>query len=135
MLVAHFDRPKGVRRYPEMSLEKIVEPLSVMLGQPVRFVEDCIGEPVRKALDAASKGDVLLLENVDSAPELARLCDKVVSCIRPPFHVADELLRVTTSAGVAVYRGEGETAAAVLALADGALYEAKKRGRDRFVAV
>ncbi|ANP45562.1 phosphoglycerate kinase [Candidatus Viadribacter manganicus] len=64
MLVAHFDRPKGVRRYPEMSLEKIVEPLSVMLGQPVRFVEDCIGEPVRKALDAASKGDVLLLENV-----------------------------------------------------------------------
>jgi phosphoglycerate kinase len=64
MLVAHFDRPKGVRRYPEMSLEKIAEPLSALLGRPVRFVDDCVGEPVFKALDAADKGDVLLLENV-----------------------------------------------------------------------
>ena len=35
--------------------------------------------------------------------------------------------------GVAVYEGAGQTAAAVLALADGALYQAKKQGRDRFV--
>jgi phosphoglycerate kinase len=63
-LVAHFDRPKGVRRYPEMSLEKLAEPLSALIGQPVRFVEDCIGEPVTRALDAARNGDVLLLENV-----------------------------------------------------------------------
>ena len=76
---------------------------------------------------------VVLLENVDGAVELTRLCDKVVGCIRPPFQVGGEALRVTTSAGVAVYGGVGQTAAAVLALADAALYQAKKQGRDLFV--
>ena len=76
---------------------------------------------------------VALLENVDGAVELARLCEKVVGCIRPPFQVGGEALRVTTSAGVAVYGGAGQAAAAVLALADAALYQAKKQGRDRFV--
>ncbi len=76
---------------------------------------------------------VVLLENVDGAPELARLCEKVVDCIRPPFRLGKEALQVTTSAGVAVYAGTVQSAAAVLALADGALYRAKKQGRDRYV--
>ena len=76
---------------------------------------------------------VVLLENVDGAPELTRLCEKVVNCIRLPFRLDQAVVQVTTSAGVAVYEGAGQTAAAVLALADGALYQAKKQGRDRFV--
>ena len=78
---------------------------------------------------------VVLLENVDGAPELARLCEKLVNCIRLPFRLDQAVVQVTTSAGVAVYEGAGQTAAAVLALADGALYQAKKQGRDRFVIV
>jgi phosphoglycerate kinase len=62
-LLAHFDRPKG-KRVPEMSLQPVATRLAELLGRPVTFVNDCVGEPVRQALDAAQPGDVLLLENV-----------------------------------------------------------------------
>ena len=63
ILIAHFDRPKG-RRVPEMSLRPVVEPLSELLGAPVGFAEDCVGEPATRAVAAMQPGDVLLLENV-----------------------------------------------------------------------
>ena len=76
---------------------------------------------------------VVVLEGVDVVSELGRLAQKVVACIRPPFEVAGSALHVTTSAGVSVYDGVGYNAAELLSLADGALYAAKKQGRDRFV--
>jgi phosphoglycerate kinase len=63
ILLAHFDRPKG-KRVPEMSLKPVVEPLSKLLGAPVAFADDCIGEAAKAAVDAMKPGDVLLLENV-----------------------------------------------------------------------
>jgi phosphoglycerate kinase len=62
ILLAHFDRPKG-KRVPEMSLKPVVEPLAKLLGAPVGFAEDCIGEPAKTAVDAMKPGDVVLLEN------------------------------------------------------------------------
>jgi diguanylate cyclase (GGDEF)-like protein/PAS domain S-box-containing protein len=76
---------------------------------------------------------VVLLDSIDGGSEFGRLAEKIVACIRPPFHVADQALVVTTSAGVAVFEGGRQDAAEVLSLADGALYNAKKQGRDRFV--
>ena len=38
--------------------------LAEMLGRPVAFVDDCIGEKVEKTAGALKPGDVLLLENV-----------------------------------------------------------------------
>ena len=67
ILLAHFDRPKG-KRVPEMSLRPVVEPLSKLLGAPVAFAEDCVGEVAFKAVSAMQDGDVLLLENVRFHP-------------------------------------------------------------------
>ena len=61
VLLAHFGRPKG--RDDKNSLRQVVPALTQALGRPVTFVDDCIGEPVAKALAAARNGDVLLLEN------------------------------------------------------------------------
>ncbi len=61
VLLAHFGRPKG--RDAKDSLRQVVPALAHALGQPVTFVEDCIGEDVAKAIAAAKTGDVLLLEN------------------------------------------------------------------------
>ncbi|MBV8683136.1 MAG: phosphoglycerate kinase [Caulobacteraceae bacterium] len=62
-LLAHFERPKG-KRVPELSLRPVAARLAELLGAPVAFVDDCVGEPVRAAFEAAKPGDVLLLENV-----------------------------------------------------------------------
>jgi phosphoglycerate kinase len=63
VLIAHFDRPKG-KRVPEMSLRPIVAPLEALLGRPLAFAEDCIGEPARQAIAGLQPGGVALLENV-----------------------------------------------------------------------
>ena len=47
-----------------MSLRPVAAKLADMLGRPVAFVDDCIGEKVEKTADALQAGDVLLLENV-----------------------------------------------------------------------
>ncbi|MDZ4318585.1 MAG: phosphoglycerate kinase [Phenylobacterium sp.] len=63
VLLAHFDRPKG-KVTPSMSLEPIVPALSKVIGAPVAFAADCVGEVATAAVDALRPGDVLLLENV-----------------------------------------------------------------------
>jgi len=63
ILAAHLGRPKG-KREPSMSLQPVATLLAQMLGRPVAFVDDCIGEKVAAAVAALKAGDVLLLENV-----------------------------------------------------------------------
>ncbi len=62
-LLAHFDRPKG-KVVPEMSLKPVVQPLSDLLGAPVRFADDCVGDTAKAAVAALDAGGVILLENV-----------------------------------------------------------------------
>jgi phosphoglycerate kinase len=63
VLLAHFDRPKG-KVVPSMSLKPVAEPLAALIGAPVAFADDCIGEPAKAAIAALSPGGVLLLENL-----------------------------------------------------------------------
>src|ERR1035437_6455211 len=63
ILAAHLGRPKG-QREPSMSLRPVAAKLADLLGRPVAFVDDCIGEKVEKTVGALQNGDVLLLENV-----------------------------------------------------------------------
>ena len=76
---------------------------------------------------------VILLEGVADVVELGRLGDKVVACIRSPFEVFGTVLELTTSVGVARCEDRSQAASELLSRADGALYLAKKQGRDRFV--
>jgi len=62
VLLAHFGRPKGEAN-PESSLKQIVDATSKVLGKPVAFAEDCIGEKAAAAIEALPAGGVLLLEN------------------------------------------------------------------------
>jgi phosphoglycerate kinase len=62
-LLAHFDRPKG-KVVPEMSLRPVMQPLSDLLGAPVRFADDCVGDTAKAAVAELDAGGVILLENV-----------------------------------------------------------------------
>ena len=63
ILTAHLGRPKG-QREASMSLRPVAAKLAEMLGRPVGFVDDCIGEKVEQAVAAMKDGELLLLENV-----------------------------------------------------------------------
>ncbi len=62
IVCSHFDRPRG-KRVPEMSLAPIATALGEVLGQRVRFAEDCVGVPAEQAVERMARGDVLVLEN------------------------------------------------------------------------
>src|SRR6516162_9182552 len=63
ILAAHLGRPKG-KREPSMSLRPVAAKLADLLGRPVAFVDDCIGDKAEKTAEALKPGDILLLENV-----------------------------------------------------------------------
>ena len=67
ILISHFDRPKG-RRVASMSLAPIAQPLAALLGWPVVFAADCIGQAAKAVVDALAPGDVVLLENLRFHP-------------------------------------------------------------------
>ncbi|MGE5361107.1 MAG: phosphoglycerate kinase [Bacteroidales bacterium] len=69
VLASHLGRPKG-KPNPEMSLKPVAEHLSTLLGRPVAFASDAVGEPARQAVEqAAAGGHVALLENLRFHPE------------------------------------------------------------------
>ena len=68
ILASHLGRPKG-KANPEYSLEPVAERLSQLLGRPVVFAEDAIGELARRAIEGAGRGGVVLLENLRFHPE------------------------------------------------------------------
>ncbi|BCW96610.1 MAG: phosphoglycerate kinase [Fimbriimonadales bacterium] len=68
ILMSHFGRPKG-QRDPRYSLRPVAERLSALLGRPVQFFEDCIGESVEAGVASLPANAVALLENVRFYPQ------------------------------------------------------------------
>ena len=62
ILLAHFGRPKEGPD-PKFSLRQVVPALAAVLGRPVAFAEDCVGEKAEAAVAAMKDGDMLVLEN------------------------------------------------------------------------
>jgi phosphoglycerate kinase len=63
ILMSHLGRPKDgpVEKY---SLKHVVNNLQKLLGQPVKFAPDCIGEEAKNLALGLKPGEVLLLENL-----------------------------------------------------------------------
>src|SRR5215213_1259670 len=85
ILASHLGRPKGAR-VEKYSLRPVAEHLSSLLGRPVEFADDCVGEQARTKVDTLADGGVVLLENLrfhaeeeknddHFAKQLAELCD------------------------------------------------------------
>ena len=67
ILMSHLGRPKD--KEDKFSLRHIVGTVSKILGKEVKFVDDCIGEKVQKAVADLKPGEVLLLENLRYYPQ------------------------------------------------------------------
>ncbi|MDF2045996.1 phosphoglycerate kinase [Microbacterium sp. Kw_RZR3] len=93
VVCSHLGRPDGAPD-PKYSLEPVAQRLSELLGQPVAFARDTVGESAQDAVAALENGEVAVIENLRFnagetskdeterqafARELARLGDALVS--------------------------------------------------------
>jgi phosphoglycerate kinase len=90
VLASHLGRPKGGPD-PKYSLAPVASKLAEMLGTPVIFATDCVGDDAESKSKSLNDGGVLLLENVRFHPEeekngeafskqLSQLCDGLFVC-------------------------------------------------------
>jgi phosphoglycerate kinase len=88
IVMSHLGRPKG-RPDPAFTLEPVAQQLGQLLGSPVAFTSDCIGERAEKTIAALQPGQFAVLENLrfhegeekndpEFAKELAKLGDLFV---------------------------------------------------------
>jgi phosphoglycerate kinase len=70
ILASHLGRPKG-QTNPKYSLKPVAAKLSELLGRPVAFAPDCVGQAAASVADSAHRagGGVVLLENLRFHPE------------------------------------------------------------------
>ena len=88
VLMSHLGRPDG-KVVDKYSLKPVAQRLQELLGEPVKFLNDCIGDNIKKEIVAA-KEKIILLENLrfhaeeetndpDFAKQLASLADIYVN--------------------------------------------------------
>lgn len=120
ILAAHLGRPDGKREL-SMSLAPVAVQLGKMLGRPVNFVDETVGEKAEAAAAALKDGEILVLENVRFQSEeeandpvfaarLARLADVYVNDAFGAAHRA----HASTSGVARIVRAWGGQAAAGL---------------------
>eukprot|EP00930_Biecheleria_cincta_P042850 TRINITY_DN2948_c0_g1_i1.p1 TRINITY_DN2948_c0_g1~~TRINITY_DN2948_c0_g1_i1.p1 ORF type:complete len:619 (-),score=212.27 TRINITY_DN2948_c0_g1_i1:77-1933(-) len=63
VLMSHMGRPDG-KRVMKDTLAPVGKKLEELLGKPVTFLEDCVGEKVEAACADPAPGSVILLENL-----------------------------------------------------------------------
>ncbi len=108
IMMSHLGRPRG-QRNAEMSLLPVANRLGELVSNPLRFVEDCVGDEVESKTLELSDGELLLLENVryyqeetendaEFARSLSRLGDIYVNDAFGTAHRAH-----ASTAGVAEY--------------------------------
>ncbi len=117
ILTSHLGRPISKNKETgEITLKKegnsltpVANRLSELLGQPVAFATDCVGEPAASVVNSLGNGQVALLENVrfypeeegnnaDFAQKLASLADMFVNDAFGTAHRAH-----ASTAGVTAY--------------------------------
>jgi len=88
IIISHLGKPKG--KDNNLSLKPIAEHLSSLLKKEVVFIDDCIGDKVRKTIELNENKKIFLLENLrfyegeekndeSFAKELAKLADVYVN--------------------------------------------------------
>jgi len=89
ILMSHLGRPKG-ESVDALRMDPVAARLSELLDQPVRKLDDCVGDAVAETVEGMEAGEVVLLENTrfhaeekandpDFAAQLAALADLYVN--------------------------------------------------------
>jgi diguanylate cyclase (GGDEF)-like protein len=101
----------------------------------LKQVSQRLSESVRQS-DAVGRlgGDefLLLLMDCHNPAEVARFSQKLIDQLAEPYVLAGNGANITASIGIALYPDVGADAEQLLVLADAAMYEAKRAGRNAY---
>ena len=75
---------------------------------------------------------IIALWDLRGADRATTVALKVIEAVSQPYGIEGRIVRVTTSAGIAIYPDHGEDADTLIKSADLALYEAKHAGKNTY---
>ena len=75
----------------------------------------------------------VVLGDVDQDSDVQAICDQLLAVVTEPYELSGHQNRVTTSIGIALYPDDGRDVPSLLKHADTAMYQAKERGKNRYV--
>jgi diguanylate cyclase (GGDEF)-like protein/PAS domain S-box-containing protein len=74
-----------------------------------------------------------VLATIHKPGEAAWIAARLVNALSMDYHIDGEHVRISASIGIALASNSGETVGSLMQCADGALYEAKRAGKNRFI--
>jgi diguanylate cyclase (GGDEF)-like protein/PAS domain S-box-containing protein len=74
----------------------------------------------------------ILLPRIHQVEDAARIAQRILDTLKPPFYLDGHELHITTSLGIAFYPNDGKDAQTLLKNADAAMYRAKEWGRNSY---
>ncbi len=75
----------------------------------------------------------VVLSEVGQDSDIQLICDQLLQVVTEPYELGGQHGSVTTSIGIAVYPEDGDDVQTLLKHADAAMYQAKERGKNRYV--
>lgn len=75
---------------------------------------------------------LIVLTDVEVPDDAARVAEKILDRLRPPFDIDGQQLGTSFSIGIALYPGDGNTPESLMKNADTAMYHAKENGRNTY---
>ncbi len=103
--------------------------------QLIQAVADRLRKTLRGEDTVARLGGdefILLIKRASEIGEIAKVAQRAISALKPPFYFNNREFYITASAGIAVYPNDGNEVHDLLRNADIALYRAKEQGRDNY---
>ncbi len=103
--------------------------------QLLKEVAERLSASVRQ-MDTVSRftGDefVFILPQVSKPETSAYVAQRLLNAVAQPFHIRDQELFITASAGIAIYPNDGEDISILLQNAESALHQAKAQGDNNY---
>lgn len=104
--------------------DEVLKTLSGRLKNAIR-VEDTL---------ARSGGDefLLLIEEYDHTQDIITIANKLLDAFNEPVHIKNNEMYITGSIGISLYPEDASTPEELIQLADTAMYQAKRAGRNSY---